>query len=345
MKRKYIGSFLLGSLSLLLLWLVLRNVSWADLSRAIRSARPGWVAGAMLAVLTYYGLRAVRWQLMLRAMHRRVSLLHALLALLTGNLSSLLVPGAGEVMRLGTLRRTDGVPLSESLGSLVAERSFDILMLLVGLLLNLGLLAAQGQVVGQSGLSIRTQNWPLWLLGLALGGGLLVLTLGLAWRVLGRSAWGQAWLGRLRQFRAGFVSGLLGTWRAGLLWPVAGLTVLIWLVGLLTYGLIFTALPLSENLPVLGWLTVNSLVSISSIAVPTQGGIGSFHVSAAYGLGLFGVDAPTAAIIATFAHAVLTAANLLLNGLGLLLLTVYINPLLLAKSESIHEISDIPPSR
>ncbi len=343
--QKYIGRTVLIGVSLGLLWLVLRNVSWVGLSQAVRSARPGWVGLAVGSLLAHYILRAVRWQRMLRSMNRRVPLLHVLIALLAGSLSGLLLPGAGELMRLGTVQRTDGVPISEGLGSLVAERSFDVLMMLIGIVINAVLLVGQGLAWIPSDWLMNVKNWPLWGLGLLLLAGLLLLIATLVWRNLPRLAWIQPFLVKLQHFRAGFVSGLVSTWQSGQLWPMAGLTVMIWLVGLGIYGLIFKALPASDSLPVLSWLTVNSFASISGLAVPTQGGIGSFHLSAAYALALFGVDAPTAGIIVTFFHAVQTVANLLLNGLGVLLLTLYINPLLVSKSNTAHESSDTPSTQ
>ena len=47
-----------------------------------------------------------------------------------GYLTNLIAPRLGEITRCGVLKRTDGVNMSASIGTVVAERIFDFLGLL-----------------------------------------------------------------------------------------------------------------------------------------------------------------------------------------------------------------------
>lgn len=55
---------------------------------------------------------------------------------MVGYLANLIAPRAGEITRCGVLKRTDGVNMSASLGSVVAERIIDFLGLLVIIFLD-----------------------------------------------------------------------------------------------------------------------------------------------------------------------------------------------------------------
>lgn len=307
-------SFLLVVVSLGLLYVALRGVPLADVWATLRTADARWVALAVALLLGHYALRALRWQLVVRIMGYSVPFLHLLVALLSGNLANLVVPGAGELTRCGTLQKTDGVPLSYGLSSVIAERSYDLLMMAVGIVLTAlverSLLARLGSAIALG------DRLPAFLTLAAIGLGLVLLA-GALFKYLARNpTFGTQFVAKVRRFGQQFWAGLVSVNRSGQLGYFVLYTVVLWVVGILTFYVILVALPLSSGITFGGLLTFYSFVSVSGIAAPTQGGVGSFHVAAAYALSLYGLSYAQAVIVASFIHAVQMAANLFLNLIG-----------------------------
>lgn len=66
----------------------------------------------------------------------RPSLFDATTSVLTGYFANYIIPRMGEVTRCGTLYKLEKVPVNLSFGTVVAERVFDVLTLLVLIALN-----------------------------------------------------------------------------------------------------------------------------------------------------------------------------------------------------------------
>jgi hypothetical protein len=242
---------------------------------------------------------------------------------LTGYLANLALPRAGEVARCGTLYRLSVLPVNVSFGTVVAERLFDVLMLLI-------LLAATFILEFD-----RLSQFFVEFLGGKLpkgssGSGILILVgavlLGLgvlAWFLFNRY---REALGRhpLYQKVGAFVTGLL----EGLLSvrklrrPGAFLfhTALIWTLYYLMSYTLFFAMPATANLGPLAGLTILVVGSLG-MAAPTPGGIGSFHLLVGQVAGLYGLTSQDGQVLATFIHGVSTLMIIIL-GIGSLLVVL-----------------------
>jgi hypothetical protein len=113
------------------LYLATRGTEWGDVGRAMARARAGWVAALFVAsVLTVY-IRAQRWRVLLRPLGD-VPLYPALSATAIGfGASSVLPFRLGEILRPALLGRHAGVGLTGALSSVVLERLFDMLLVIV----------------------------------------------------------------------------------------------------------------------------------------------------------------------------------------------------------------------
>lgn len=113
------------------LYLATRGTEWGQVGQAIVQARVGWVTALFVAsVLTVY-IRAQRWRVLLRPLGD-VPLYPALSATAIGfGASSVLPFRLGEILRPALLGRQAGVGLSGALSSVVLERLFDMLLVIV----------------------------------------------------------------------------------------------------------------------------------------------------------------------------------------------------------------------
>lgn len=310
-----------------LLWYVLKDVPLTELADQFRRADYRWLALVGLLVGAYHLTRAARWQLTLQALGYRPSLFRTTVALLAGTMASLIVPGAGELTRCGTLQRTDGVPMAQGLGSVVAERVIDLFTLagLVGLTLLL-----EFDRVGQymANLLAPVRAWftsgsqsGLWLSIALLGGGIAV---GLYWLAKQQAVRQHRLSIRLLGIGRGIGEGFMGLRQLrqpGLFVALTLLTEV--LLFLITYVLFFASAQ-TNALPPVAALTILTISSIGGLAVPTQGGLGTYHFLVSRVLMLYGMNETDGVVVATFLHAVQVGFSLLLSSLSFLIVPILI---------------------
>ena len=121
---------------LLLRYYVFKEISLSEMVAVFRQADYGWVLLSGVILLTAHWSRACRWRLLLEPLGHRPGVFRVFLAVMIGYFANLLLPRLGEVSRCGMLQKTNRVPVNVGIGTVVAERLFDLLMLLVLLALT-----------------------------------------------------------------------------------------------------------------------------------------------------------------------------------------------------------------
>jgi uncharacterized protein (TIRG00374 family) len=117
--------------SVVFVWLALRNVDFAQAWRALREASYWPLIPALGALTLANAIRALRWQALF-APDRRPPLVPITHAMLIGLLFNSILPArAGEAARVVALWREARVSRVESLATAVAERVYDVLVLLI----------------------------------------------------------------------------------------------------------------------------------------------------------------------------------------------------------------------
>lgn len=119
-------------------WLIKRVAGTDAFVAAVRSARPEWIAFSFAAAAVAFLLTVLRWLIVLRAMGCRLSFARAFDATLgTWPLAVVTPSRANDLLRPFVVR--DAIPLLSGMGSVLAERVADVLVLLV--LACMGLMA------------------------------------------------------------------------------------------------------------------------------------------------------------------------------------------------------------
>ncbi|QDK77222.1 flippase-like domain-containing protein [Spirosoma sp. KCTC 42546] len=328
MNKSFVRQALPVLLTIGLLWYVLKDVPLTELAAQFRLADYRWLALTGLLIGVYHLVKAARWQLTLQALGYQPTLFRTTVALLAGSLASMLVPGAGEITRCGTLQRTDGVPLAQGIGSVVAERVVDIFMLL--LIIGLTVLL-EFRRVGQYLVELLSpvvhrfspngQSNTL-LIGLTIG--FLTIVVLLYWLLRSPAFWQHRLIIRLTTIAGEIKRGFLSIQQLKRPWLFIFLTILSYgLIFLTTYTLFFAS-PRTVTLPPQAALTILTVSSIGGIAVPTQGGLGTYHFLVSRALVLYGMTLTEGVIVATFLHAVQTGFALLLSSLSFLIIPLLI---------------------
>lgn len=101
----------------------------AQFYKGLREANYVWFFIAVLVGAGAHLLRAIRWQMLLTPLNRKVGLGTRFYAVMLGYLANYAFPRLGEVVRPTVLVQSDEVPFTESFGTVVVERIVDLFCL------------------------------------------------------------------------------------------------------------------------------------------------------------------------------------------------------------------------
>jgi uncharacterized protein (TIRG00374 family) len=145
---KYLAFLGLG---VFLVWWSLHQIppeKWKDFRTAFSTAKYGLLVPVFFILSFSHILRALRWKMLILPMGYNPSLVNTFFAVMIGYLANLAVPRLGEVLKCTILAKYENVPAEKLVGTIVAERAFDLLCLILVFLLAFAL---QFQVIGDYG--------------------------------------------------------------------------------------------------------------------------------------------------------------------------------------------------
>jgi glycosyltransferase 2 family protein len=99
--------------------------------KAIRNANYFWVVISMLAGVIAHWSRAVRWKMLMEPLGHKPTVTNVFFAVCSGYLANYAIPRLGEVARCTLLTKYEKIPLTESFGTVIAERIVDMITMLL----------------------------------------------------------------------------------------------------------------------------------------------------------------------------------------------------------------------
>lgn len=304
-----------------LLWYVFKDWNVNDLLKRFSEVNYWWVILSIFLSLISHIIRAYRWNLLLHPLgYRGLSTYRTFLAVMIGYLANLLAPRAGEITRCGVLKRTDGVNMSASLGSVVAERIIDVLGLLV--IIFFGLIVQFDLLSGflTNFLNEKTQSFHLseGLIKILIAFGVvIVIVLAVLWLLRARIKRLPIYY-KLRSFANEMADGFTSVLR---LENKAGFwisTVLIWVFYYAMAYVVVFAMPSTSHLGLLAGLSILIMGGLG-MSAPVQGGFGTYHILVGSVLSLYGVLEKDGYFFATLIHTSQTFMVMIVGSLSFLL--------------------------
>ncbi|MFZ4741114.1 MAG: lysylphosphatidylglycerol synthase transmembrane domain-containing protein [Bacteroidales bacterium] len=125
-------SFFIG-LGIFFIWWFQRKLSpieKQDISNSFRSANYIWVFIAIIPGILSHLSRSIRWKMLLKPMGYEPKLKTTFAAVMVGYFANLAFPRLGEVMRCGILHKYEKIPVSKSFGTVITERTIDMIIFL-----------------------------------------------------------------------------------------------------------------------------------------------------------------------------------------------------------------------
>lgn len=295
-----------------------------------------WFIPVICVSIMSHVFRAMRWRLQLRAIDVKAPL-HPVVNSIFGTYAvNLLFPRLGEVWRCGYIAKREDAPFTKVVGSMVADRLSDTVIVL---LLTLGAFllaqdaftsffasADQGGEPKQGLLAMIFTSWQVWV-------AIVVVTGLLVWLFTCKRD--NRIVRKIIDIVKGMWEGFASIARMEGKWWFLLYTLLIWGCYFMQLYIATKAFTFTSDLSVQAVFVMFVLSSIG-MGVPTNGGLGAWHMAIIFGLSLYGVGEFSATNpdtqASTFAMLVWGIQTLLLIVLGVY---AYVNILREKKTKAV----------
>jgi len=140
--------FFIG-LGILFVWLAVRDITprdWADIKYALSHARHWLIIPVVIIILISHYSRALRWKILIEPLGYHPSTFNTWAAVMIGYMVNAGVPRLGEVVKCTILAKYENIRADRLVGTIVVERAFDLICLIIVFLLAL---LFQGHIVGE----------------------------------------------------------------------------------------------------------------------------------------------------------------------------------------------------
>lgn len=303
-KKVFVGA----ALSALLVYLSIRGIDFEDVAAGFRTIDYGYVLPALALLFMMQALRSVRWGVILSPL-AKIDQLSLFSVTSVGFLAIVALPARlGELARPYLITKKSDIRLSAALGTIIVERIFDSLTVLVIAAFLFFFIPLPTWLIRAGGLFFLAT------LALLTATTLMIVKREASLRVLtALSGYLPPRLAEgLKRLTGHFIEGLQTIADPALLISVTGLSFSIWLVDVLAIYLLFLAF--GFQLPAAAAFVL-MIILIIGIAIPTAPGfVGNWHYSCVLGLSLFGIPKAEALTFAIIYHALSIALVAVLGG-------------------------------
>ncbi len=302
---------------------VFKDIEMTDMVSRLKNLDYSWIILSIALSIISHIARAYRWNILIKPLGFSLSVYRTFLAVMIGYFANLLVPRMGEVTKCAILKRTDNVPITLSLGTVVAERFLDFIVLMSLLLFTflieynllkeylLGFFSSKASGVGEN------------LMGIYIMGGLfftILLVLTIYGKKIFKKLKSLSFYNKLNNFIKEMCAGLMSIRTIDNKFGFWSSTLLIWVLYYLMAYVVFFSLPQTAGLGYMAGLTILVMGGLG-MAAPVQGGIGTYHALVSSVLVLYGILETDGVLFATVLHTSQTLAVLLVGGLCLLIIS------------------------
>ncbi|MDD5571388.1 MAG: lysylphosphatidylglycerol synthase transmembrane domain-containing protein [Bacteroidales bacterium] len=277
---KIINYIIFLSLGIALLFYVSKGQNIHRIINDIENANYYWITLAFIAGILGHLFRAIRWNMLINSLGYKTNTLTTFYAVVIGYFANLAFPRIGEITRCGVISKQNKIPLNSVIGTVVAERVFDTICLIVIMffviifqLSFLGDFALKYMIHPISHKFINNRNFALLaiLIAIAFFSGIFFL-----YKLLLPKFRKLTFFYKLKRLYIGFVQGIKSIGNVKSLKLFFLQTILLWTAYTIVSYFCFQSIQQLSHLTVIDALTLTAIGSIGFI-IPVPGGIGSYH--------------------------------------------------------------------
>ena len=281
-----------------------------------------WLIPIVIVGFLSHYYRALRWRVLLAPLDIHPGKTNTILAVLIGYLTNSLIPRAGEIAKCTVLAKYEGAAAEKLIGTIVAERAFDLLCLLllagITLLVQYEVIYPYVQelfdLITQKLFTTETGNiaWGKYVL---LGIGVLVISIVVILIFKGSRK------SKAGNIMAGIGAGLKAIGHIQQKTRFFAYTFGIWFCYTFILNMAFWAMPALSEVPLLASLSIVVFGSVAMIVTP--GGIGAYPPVVAGILWAYGISFPEGNAFGWLSWMVQTGMILSMGMAAVIILPIY----------------------
>lgn len=281
-------------LSVGLCYYLYTKIDLSVMQKELRHCNYMWIGLSLVIALFSHVFRAMRWRIQLDALGVNAPLKPLVWSIFGTYAVNLILPRLGELWRTGYIAKRQNASFTEVFGSMVADRLADSLAVLVLMIATFFVAQTAFVAFGSQypqvydGIIAAINSPYLW-------GAVALCIAVLVWLFAAKTS--NAFVVKIKNTVQGLWSGfaVVATMPGKGRWLL--LTVAIWSCYFTQMYVATFAFDFTEHIGAIATLVVFVLSSIS-MGIPSNGGLGPWHMAVVFGLGLYGVGMDQAAAFA-----------------------------------------------
>ena len=311
--QKIIKYILFISVSSVLMYFAFKDQNLAEIVSKLKNIEYSWLLLSMgfgaIAIIS----RGVRWIYLIKALGYNSSIKNSVNSVAVGYLTNILIPRAGEISRCTSLQQVEKIPFNKLFGTIILERVIDFAILIALILISFlykyqEINSFFSEILGSSNESLLTNPILVFLIIFS-----LILYL------LRNQIKKLKYYEKIKSLVSGVKEGFISLKNLDHKTPFIMHTILIWLMYLLMTYVCFFAIVETENLNIFDGVYILVIGGLGMV-VPSQGGIGSYHLAVKIGLVGIGIAAQPALLFAFAVHTAQTLMTIIFGIISSLLL-------------------------
>lgn len=281
------------ALTVLLVWYLFKKVNFSDMWEILsHGVDYWWILCAMGISVFSHIFRAARWRIQLKSLGIDAPMSALCCSIFGCYALNLVFPRLGEVWRCTYISQREKAPLTKVLGSMVADRLSDTLMVLLLTLLAFIVAAPAIEAflakypVGRGIIEILANVW-FWIAA--------ILSVSAIWALF-RFGGKSPFVRKIRETLAKLWEGFAAIGKMKGKWYFLLLTFAIWTCYYVQLYVAFFAFPFTRELCAQSGLAfglvpclVAFVLSSIGMAVPSNGGLGPWNIAVMFGLAIYGI--------------------------------------------------------
>ena len=302
---KYILFLLISSV---LMYLAFKDQNISEIISKLSTVKYEWLIISILFGALAFTSRGLRWIYLINALGYKASKKNSINSVAVGYLTNILIPRAGEISRCTSLQQVEKIPFDKLFGTIILERVIDFAILITLILTTLLYKFKEinvffKEVFGESSGNIFSNPILLFLIG-------FVLVIFIFKKQIKKLSFFEKIIKVLNGLKDGFSS----LKKINNKTPFILHTIFIWVMYILMTYVCFFAIEETKHLNLFDGIYITVIGGLGMV-VPSQGGIGSYHLAVKLGLVGIGIGVQPALL---FAFAVHTAQTLMAIVFGII---------------------------
>ena len=290
------------------MYLAFKDQNLPEIVSKLSSIEYKWLIISILFGALAFVSRGLRWIYLINALGYQASRKNSINSVAVGYLTNILIPRAGEISRCTSLQQVEKIPFDKLFGTIILERVIDLAILII-LILAAFLYKFKeineffNEVFGESSGNIFTNPILLFLIA-----SLLIIF------VLRKHIKKLSFYEKIVNILIGLKDGFSSLKKIKNKTPFILHTIFIWAMYVLMTYVCFFAINETKDLNLFDGIYITVIGGLGMV-VPSQGGIGSYHLAVKLGLVGIGIGVQSALL---FAFAVHTAQTLMAIVFGII---------------------------